>query len=593
MGISFRTRVFLYLIGTVLAVLAGAVLAIDRAYAARVEVLVRTRIAQERSNFRQATTRLRDALIHDCFLLASSARIQASLEEERLHAEVGGVALYEMQYHMMQGAFLAFLGTDGRSIARYLAGADGALERRPPAEAVPEEALWQRLMDGAAPEELEPFLIDGERLFQVAALPIFDRDRFRGVVVLGHEITDSSAESLHELQASNDGMAYVAGQRLAASSFRGEQRRAAAEAIAGCLQALEPGSSSSFEATLLGEPYQVVLTALAGAAGERRLGMALYLSLKSLRDFRSEMQRLTLLVALAASAASLLLANRIALSVSQPVHSLLEGTQRIARGEYSHRIAVRSKDELGELAGAFNQMASGLAHRERVRAVLNKVVAHDVAERLIEGELGLGGRLTEASLLFADLRGFTPMTEGMAPQAVVAMLNELMTAMSREVLAAGGIVDKYVGDQIIGLFGVPEARGNHARSALDAALGMRARLERLNAERARRGEPPLAMGVGVHTGEVVAGCMGSEEHLSYTCIGAAMNLAARLCSSAEAGQILASDAAVRAAGGRVRARRLEPIAVKGFSEPVAVHEVLEAAGAEAERLVGTERGKRP
>ncbi|MBI5366396.1 MAG: adenylate/guanylate cyclase domain-containing protein [Planctomycetes bacterium] len=158
------------------------------------------------------------------------------------------------------------------------------------------------------------------------------------------------------------------------------------------------------------------------------------------------------------------------------------------------------------------------------------------------------------------------------------MLNEFMTAMSREILDAKGIVDKYVGDEIIGVFGAPKSYGQDAAAAVRAACRMRERLAELNEKRRGRGDPPLAMGIGINTGAVVAGCMGSEELMSYTCIGAAVNLTSRLCSNAKPGQILISEparrAAAAAAGGGLEVHELEPIRVKGFDHPVPVFEVL-------------------
>jgi len=155
--------------------------------------------------------------------------------------------------------------------------------------------------------------------------------------------------------------------------------------------------------------------------------------------------------------------------------------------------------------------------------------------------------------------------------------------MTEEVLSCKGIVDKYVGDEIIGLFGVPRPRGSDAFAAIEAAHRMRLRLERLNKARTDRGDRQLQMGIGLHTGEVVAGRMGSEQQLSYTCIGENMNLASRLCSNAKPGQILVSIDTLKEAGEGVETRPLEPIQVKGFTQPIPVYEVVGVAVGETAR----------
>ncbi|MBI3098924.1 MAG: HAMP domain-containing protein, partial [Planctomycetes bacterium] len=397
-----------------------------------------------------------------------------------------------------------------------------------------------------------------------------DGDLFRGIVVLGVEIDDRVAKEIHDVQAPADHAGYVVGGKLVASSFPTGGREAATQILAGRLAQ----RASSFDASIDGSPFFVVLRAIHPEGAPEPIFTGLYISLKTLVDFRNRMRALLLSVAGAAILLSLFTSMLLARGVSRPVHDLVDGTVRVASGEYSHHIDVRSRDELGDLATAFNKMAGDLATKEKIRGVLNKVVAKDVAEELLKGDLGLGGRRMKVSLIFADLRGFTAMSQGMSPEKIVAMLNEHMTAMSAEILACKGIVDKYVGDEIIGVFGAPKSYGDDTLNAVRAAYRMCRRLVALNEERAARGDPPLRMGIGVNTGEVVAGCMGSEEHLNYTCIGENVNLASRLCSNAKAGQILVSEATRADTDPHVEYARLEPIKVKGYEEAIQVYEVM-------------------
>jgi class 3 adenylate cyclase len=294
---------------------------------------------------------------------------------------------------------------------------------------------------------------------------------------------------------------------------------------------------------------------------------ALDVGFASLAPVREEQTRLRLLV-LAAGALALLLAFALsaglAHELTRPVRALLGGTREIARGNYEHRVTVRGRDELADLGSAFNEMAGDLALKDRYRQVLDVVADPKVAEQLLAGGLALGGEGRDVGVLFCDIRGFTALSERMEPTEVIALLNDHMTAMTRVVYAHGGVVDKFVGDTIMALFGAPQSTGADVLDMARCALAMVAERERLNRGAGR----PLEIGIGIAAGRVVAGCMGSRERLDYTVVGARVNLAARLCAGAEAMEIVL-DAETRAClGDAADVVAMGPLAVKGFSEPV-------------------------
>ncbi|MDE3150755.1 MAG: adenylate/guanylate cyclase domain-containing protein, partial [Gemmatimonadota bacterium] len=173
----------------------------------------------------------------------------------------------------------------------------------------------------------------------------------------------------------------------------------------------------------------------------------------------------------------------------------------------------------------------------------------------------------------ADLRGFTALTEGMEPQAVIALLNECMERLSAAVETEGGVVDKYVGDEIMGVFGAPVPQPDHADRAVCAAVRMRRAMAELNAVRAARHEPPLAIGAGINSGSVVAGNMGSSDRLNYTVLGETVNLAARLCAAAGADEILVTAGTAAQVRARAEIAPLGPRRFKGFAADVEVSAV--------------------
>lgn len=284
-----------------------------------------------------------------------------------------------------------------------------------------------------------------------------------------------------------------------------------------------------------------------------------------IRDLRKSTAGLAL-VALWVSLGVVMLVSR---GLSGPVGRLVAAVQEIEQGNYEVRARV-TPDEMGRLARALNDMAAGLALQEKYRSVLNSVADRTVAERLIENREALSGELRSVSVLFCDIRGFTALSEKMPPQELIGLLNAHMTALTRLAYDHGGIVDKFVGDLIMVLFGAPVSAGDDARHAVECARAMLAERRRLNETGAGR---PLEVGIGIATGDVVAGCMGSEQRLSYTVLGHRVNLASRLCSVAGPGEIMTDAETVSALHGTVLAEAMPPMKLKGLSEPVQVFRI--------------------
>ena len=270
-----------------------------------------------------------------------------------------------------------------------------------------------------------------------------------------------------------------------------------------------------------------------------------------------------------------LLALLIARNVGHPVRRLAAHTEVIARGDYAARLELDRADELGRLAQSFNAMSAGLAERDQIRDLLDKNVSPEVAAQLMREGAALGGEEREATILFADLRGFTTLSEGTEPQALVALLNRYLDRMSAEIERQGGVIDKFIGDEIMALFSAPVTQQDASDRALRAALGMTSALEALNRELAAENRPPLAVGIGINTARVVAGNIGSHRRLNYSVIGDGVNIASRLQSLTRVkdyqATIIVSDATRRAAAGRFRFRALGAASVKGREGEITVH----------------------
>jgi class 3 adenylate cyclase len=224
----------------------------------------------------------------------------------------------------------------------------------------------------------------------------------------------------------------------------------------------------------------------------------------------------------------LLIGAFLAVQITRPVQRLVNASQAVADGDLTHQVAVESGDEIGLLAETFNRMVEKLRERRMIVELFGHYVGDEVRDEILAGRVQLGGERREVSILFADIRGFSSLAERSDAQQLLATLNEYFTDMIEVIEHFGGLVNKFGGDSTLAVFGVPLHAGDHARQAVLAALEMTRRLEDLNLRRGIRGEPPIRIGIGINTGEVVAGNVGSLRRLEYTVIGDPVNIAQRL-----------------------------------------------------------------
>jgi len=217
-----------------------------------------------------------------------------------------------------------------------------------------------------------------------------------------------------------------------------------------------------------------------------------------------------------------------------------------------------------------------LVREELARAKYRRFMPPHVVDEILANPdtLNLGGTNSPLTMLFSDVRGFTSMSETMAPQAVVRVLNEYFAEMTPIVFANGGLLDKYMGDGLMALFGVPISKDDAAVDAVKCAIEMQQRMTVVNQGLRGAGLPEIAIGIGINSGMATVGYIGSEERTDYTAIGDAVNLAARLEKRAEAGQIIISRATLDAIGDRFPVKPCYEIVVKGKREPVQIYEVL-------------------
>lgn len=252
--------------------------------------------------------------------------------------------------------------------------------------------------------------------------------------------------------------------------------------------------------------------------------------------------------------------------VVHPIGNIGDVAQRVGDGDFSVMATVHARDEIGDLAGRINEMIIGL--RERFH--LQKFVSQQTVDAVRQADsfgVKLGGERKTATVFFSDVRGFTSFSEKVEPERVVAMLNSILSRQTTIVKKYGGDIDKFVGDELVAVF----LGEDMVRRAVECAVEIQ---KTMNDVAATAGED-VGIGIGINTGEMVMGAMGSEDRMDFTVIGDAVNLGARLCSAAPRGHILISENSARYLSGSdaVQLLKLDPIRVKGKERPIEIFEV--------------------
>jgi adenylate cyclase len=308
-------------------------------------------------------------------------------------------------------------------------------------------------------------------------------------------------------------------------------------------------------------------------------------------DLTTQKQRRVTLIAafltLLAAVLGLVFSLLVSAGVTRPVRRLLEGAKAVEAGNLDEKVPITSKDEIGHLTTAFNQMVEQLRLKERIRETFGKYIDPRIVEGLINRPvLAAEGERRVMTVLFCDLRGFTGTSEGMTPQGLVKVMNRYFSTMSAPIRDHEGIIDKYIGDAIMAYWGPP-----FTDDAAQARLASLAALKMLELVPQLRTELPELLGVrslptafdlriGIATGDVLVGSIGSEWMMNYTVMGDTVNLASRLegANKEYGGRILVSEATIAGASDAVEAREIDRVAVLGQSRPRAVFEIMGRKG---------------
>jgi adenylate cyclase len=263
-------------------------------------------------------------------------------------------------------------------------------------------------------------------------------------------------------------------------------------------------------------------------------------------------------------------------NLTRPLGEIIQVLRRVRRGDFDAKVRVTTNDEIGYTGDVINEMTQGLRERELIKETFGKYVTEEVRDEILSGRVPLDGELREVTVIFSDLRDFTPMVERLPPKEVVKILNQYFREMEEAIRGQGGLVLQYIRDEIEAVFGAPVRLEDHPRRAVDAAQEMTRRLRTLNNSLTEQGYPTLSHGIGIHTGEVVAANIGSPDRLSYTLVGDTVNLASRLqdLNKDMGTEVILSGATKARLGAPLALTPLPPQMVKGRSQSVDVYTLV-------------------
>ena len=414
--------------------------------------------------------------------------------------------------------------------------------------------------------------VDGS-LFQLVAVPVFAPDVI-GYLVIGQAIDDALAQRLKE--ATGAEVSFLTENKLFASSWPSEVRVRFIPEGDQRAAMLNARGRQGAALLVLGSERFLVLTVPIEASLWQPLSATIQGSYdQALAPLRS-LQRQIILIGSGAMLASLLVGIALAGGITSPLQNLVAGMREVLRGNLRHRTRVQRDDEIGFLTHSFNEMVGGLQERERIRDTFGRFVSNDVAEAVLGGAVPLKGGCREVSILFQDIRGFTALSEDVDPAKLLELLNRFFTEVVAAVEAEGGMVKQFLGDGVMALFGAPQAYPDHASRAVRAALGIVRRVDLLNEDLSAQGVAPLQIGIGIHTGTVVAGLIGPDNRVEYGVVGDAVNLASRIESLTRElnTTVLVSRAVATQLGESFQIGRTAVLPVRGRTQTVEVVEVL-------------------
>lgn len=435
------------------------------------------------------------------------------------------------------------------------------------------------------------------KLYQVIAVPVVEADYIDGVIITGFEINDGKALELKTITQTD--ISFLLKKNIMATTYVHQEKNAENTRNKKALDHLlsfysrhekeilkkvktKPSKTKNNNATnepiydmeIMNQDYLSFFSPLEGYGGKI---VGIYVIQKSLDELfllLRNIQNAFLLGGILALLASLLLSLKLANTITSPIEILEKGMQRVGEGQLDQDVKIDLHDEIGRLATAFNNMVVGLRHKETLKKYVSRSAWQEVEEQQ-DGKIALGGKRVEVTVLFTDIRNFTTMSEQLAPEQVIELINGYLHRMNDVILRHGGDIDKFIGDAIMAIF-YSDEKQDSAKKAVQCAYAMKEELALFNQMRKSKGLNEIATGIGINTGVVIEGNVGTQDRLEHTILGDAVNLASRLeglSKNSKHHAILLSEITYERAKDIVEAEFFDKVVVKGKTIPVNVYDV--------------------
>lgn len=408
----------------------------------------------------------------------------------------------------------------------------------------------------------------GERYFNVITIPVWTRNLLEGTLSYGFPMRQQETRQLsHDMGLE---ILYYVDNQLLTASFEdlsdANKNKLSKNIHSATYEVLDNGEATSIEVTLDDETWMVYIAPMFNTNDVLHGINGYYVVAKSLSKALVPLENLQLLIfgiGILSVVGAILISIWLTRRITKPIDLLVEGVRRVENEDFNKKVPVTSNDEIGQLTKAFNDLMEALRERLLMLKFVSKATLDAIKKNIARIEPG--GERDNITIFFSDIRGFTAWSEKHTPEEVIDILNNLLSFQAEVVQQFGGDVDKFVGDELVAVFQGEEKDQKAVNAAIQIQKKMTTILEKKHND--------LTIGIGINSGEVVMGAMGSENRMDYTVLGNTVNLGARLCSAAEQRQILITNSVYLNLERRIPTKELDQIKVKGIEKPVQIYEV--------------------
>lgn len=422
-------------------------------------------------------------------------------------------------------------------------------------------------LKGRDPNAADVWVENGSVRMVVCA-PILLGEEVFGTIALVLQIKNSDADQLKKDTQSD--VSFLLNNKIIASTLEEEKQVDLMKATFGIKEIVTPlkdldSAGGVYELILKNEPYLTSFVSFGEVSSGRKTYFAISASLgEALKPLRGLQYRITI-IGLLAVIITFVIGYFISDGITAPIKKLVNAVHRISAGDFTMQIETKLQDEIGQLSVAFNEMTVALRERYQMEKFVSSSTM-DMIRRSKNDGVTLGGERKVVTVFFSDIRGFTAFSEKIDPEEVIGMLNMYLSKQAKMIMKFNGVIDKFVGDELVAVFEGENMVDNAVLCAVEIQREMDILYKQLDQK--------VRIGIGINTGLVVMGNMGSEERMDYTVMGNNVNLGARLCSMAAPGQIILSESSQRMLKIKIKNRPLEAIRVKGIENPVAIFEII-------------------